>query len=301
MKLASLLDPELIATDIKATLFTEVITALVDLVAGQYPGINRQAIMGAVLERETLSSTAIGKGFAIPHARTDEVEDLIISIGISKQGVAVKSPDQQPAKILVLILTPVSVPRYYLQTLSAVSRFAKMPESLPDLLKAKDRNGVVEVFFEANVEVAKQLRVRDIISEQLVTIRPDNTLRDAANLFFEHRLAGLPVVDEGGALLGEITDADLLKFAIPNYQTLLANLAQLPESEPLERLLRDENKVVVKKVMTSPMASVGLDSSITEVVALMLFKGARRVAVLDQGKLVGVIAAKDIIDKIVRG
>jgi PTS system nitrogen regulatory IIA component len=301
MKLASLLDPELIEVDIKATVLTDIISTLLDLIAEKKPSFEKKAVLTTVLERETLASTAIGNGFAIPHGRTDEVEDLVIAVGVTKQGIKLKSPDRSAVNIFVLILTPVSVPSYFLQTLSAVARIAKIPGIREKLKAAEDGNGVVEVFFDANIDVARRLRVMDIVSDQPVTIRPENTLRDAANLFFKNHLSGLPVIDDAGVLLGEITDIDLLKFAMPNYQTLLANLAELPETEPMEELLRSEDRITVKKVMTSPMASVAPDSSITEVVALMLFKGARRVAVVDNGKLVGLISARDIIDRIVRG
>ncbi|MBD3234533.1 MAG: CBS domain-containing protein [candidate division Zixibacteria bacterium] len=301
MKLASLLDPELIEVDLKATLLTGVISSLLDLVAEKQPNFDKKEVLNAVLERETLASTGIGKGFAIPHARTDEVDELVVSIGILQQGLKVKSPDRQPINIFILILTPLSAPSHYLQTLSAVSRFAKMPDSRKKLMNAEDANGVVDIFFDANIEIAKNLLVADILSEDFVTIRPDATLKDAANLFFKYRISGLPVVGEGGYLHGEITDTDLLKFAMPNYQTYLANVAELPETEPLDELLREEDKIAVKKVMTSPMASVDPESSITEVVALMLFKGARRVAVVEDGRLIGIISARDIIDKIVRG
>lgn len=301
MKLASLLDPALVKVDIKATLLADVIKELLGLISAKNPGFDMKEVLNAVLARETLSSTAIGNGFAIPHARTDEVDDLIIAVGLCKQGLKLKSPDKKAVQVFILILTPKSVPRYFLQTLSAVATFAKTPNVVANLIKAKDSNEVIEVFFDANIEVAQKLRVMDIISDRLVTVHPESTLRDVANLFFKYKISGLPVVDDGGVLLGEVTDIDLLKFAMPNYQTLLANLAELPESEPLEELLREEDKIPVKKVMTTPMASVKPGSSITEVVALMLFKGARRVAVVDSGKLIGIISARDIIDRIVRG
>ncbi|MCP4632806.1 MAG: PTS transporter subunit EIIA [candidate division Zixibacteria bacterium] len=300
MKLASLLDPKLIDIDIKSTSIVDIISNLLNLIAEKSHSFNIKAVLSDVLQRETLSPTAIGRGFAIPHARTDDVDDLVIAIGISKHGIKIKSPDKKPVNVFVLILTPKSPPTFYLPTLSAVARFAKIPKALQDLLKAEDANGIIEVFFNENIEIASQLKVMDIISENLITIRPDNSLRDAANLFFKHRISGLPVVDDAGVLLGEVTDTDLLKFAMPNYQSLLANLAELPESEPLEELLRNEDRIKVKKVMTSPMESVNPDSSITQVVALMLFKGARRVGVVDEGRLIGIISARDIIDRIVR-
>lgn len=301
MKLASLLDPELIDVDIKATSLPDVVDSLLGRIAAKRVPFDSKSVQNAVLERETLASTAIGNGFAVPHARTDEVDELVIGVGISRQGIDLESPDHQPTSIFVLILMPMSAPTHYLQTLSAVARFAQMPDMLRSLMEAEDGNDVVELFFDANIEVAGKLQVMDIASENIVTIAPEDTLRDAANMFFKHRISGLPVVGEGGVLHGEITDTDLLKFAMPNYQSLLANLAELPEAEPLEELLAEEDKIAVKKVMTSPMASVNPDSTITEVVALMLFKRARRVAVVDEGRLVGIISARDIIDKIVRG
>ncbi len=302
MKLASLLNPEFIDVDIKATTFSDVISALLELIAEDKPGFDIKEVLGLVMERERLSPTIVDNGIAIPHARTDEVEDIIIAIGITHYGIKAELPDnEQPLKIFILILTPKSIPGYYLQTLAAVSRFIRMPGMADKILNAKDGNEVVDLFFDANITISRNLTVADIVNRDVITIKADATLRNAADLFFQHKISGLPVVGEGLVLLGEITDVDLLKFAMPNYQSLLANLAELPEAEPMEELLRNEEKIIVKKVMTSPMASVEPESSIAEVVALMLFKGARRVAVVDDGRLVGIISVRDIIDKIVRG
>ena len=134
-----------------------------------------------------------------------------------------------------------------------------------------------------------------------VTVTPDKTLKDVANLFFEKKVRCAPVVDHHGKLVGEITSTELLKFAMPNYKSFIANVANIPQIESFEELLQKEHSATVSNFMKKNPVTVDRDAPIIEAAALMLFKKADMVAVLDDGVLVGVITKTDIVSKIVRG
>jgi predicted transcriptional regulator len=88
---------------------------------------------------------------------------------------------------------------------------------------------------------------------------------------------------------------------LPDYESFIANLAHLPELEPFEDLLRQEDKARVKDVMNRDIATISQGAQIVEAAALMLFKDADRVMVVKDGKLVSVLSRSDIIFKIIRG
>jgi len=135
----------------------------------------------------------------------------------------------------------------------------------------------------------------------IVTVTPNDTLKRVANLLFRKRLSALAVVDEDNHLLGQITDKELIQAALPDFQTLISNLHTATDVEPFEELLRHEDKILVSQLYTTNHVVVGCDTKIVEVAAMMLFKDLRRIFVVEDGKLAGIILRKDIVNTIIRG
>ena len=177
-----------------------------------------------IFEREEIENTSYGHGFAFPHARTDEVDDLIIGLGVSKNGLREKTPDNIPLNVVVVLLTPSHISKLYLQTLSAFAAFARNEASLDLLKSAETAADIVDIIWQSAVKVEKELTVKDIMRRNIATVTPDNTLKHVANMMFKHRLSAMAVVDENENLLGQITDKDLIQAALPDYKALIDNL-----------------------------------------------------------------------------
>ena len=79
----------------------------------------------AILERESLVSTGLGNGLAIPHAKLPDIADFTVGLGIHQTGLEFDSIDDSPVHILVMILGPNSKQELYLQVLSRVTHFLK--------------------------------------------------------------------------------------------------------------------------------------------------------------------------------
>lgn len=301
MKLSEVFDPDLIKTDLQAATKEEAVDQLADLFCRKYPEKSKREIIRSVNEREKLGNTSMGRGVAFPHARTDQVTGLYVICGIIPQGLKADTPDGKPLHIIILLLTPRNISRNYLQTLSGLAMFARMPETLQALIKAGSPKAVMEVIDKSDIKVQKILTVGDVMTADPVTVTRDKTLKDVANLFFEKKIRSVPVVDENGRLVGEITANELLKFALPNYKSFIANIANIPQIESFEELLRNEHNARVSNFMKAKPVTIEMDAPVIEAAALMLFKKAEMVSVLDGGKLVGVITKTDIISKIIRG
>ena len=298
MNLAEFFNPELIITDLKAESKQEAVERLTDLFCARFPDKDKQAILQAVAEREEIGSTSFGRGFAFPHARTDSVRDLYIAIGIIRDGVHDKTPDNFPIKVICLLLTPRNIARLYLQTLSGLANFARRPGILDRVMSATDPQALIEIFRNEAIEVRAGLTVGDIMTRDVVTVLPDDSLKKVANIMFKFSFDGVPVVDYGKRLVGDISSRDLLKAALPNYENLIVNR---PELEPFENLLRQQDRLHVGDIMRRDFAAISETASVLEAAAMMLVRNTERIMVVNDSKLIGIISATNIFSKIIRG
>ena len=83
---------------------------------------DRRKLAEAALQREHLQSTACGHGIAFAHAKTDQVRDVVVVLGVSRDGIRCGTPDGQPVHLLFIIASPPETPLDYLVVLSALAR-----------------------------------------------------------------------------------------------------------------------------------------------------------------------------------
>lgn len=301
MRLANTLENKFIIENIASRTKEKAIDELLELLKRDKPSVNISRIKEAVIEREEIENTSYGHGFAFPHARIDEVDDLYVLLGISKEGLDDETPDGIPLSVVTLLLTPSHISNLYLQTLSAFARLARIEGNLEKIRMAVSKENVIEVIRESGVSVEKELKVKDIMRRDVQTVKPEMSLKDVANLMFKNRLSAMAVVDNENNLLGWIADKDLIKAALPDYRTLISNLNYSMNIEPFEELLKHEDKIKVAELYKTDHEETSVDVQIVEVAAMMIFKDTRRVFVVDGRRLVGVLLRKDIVSTIIRG
>jgi len=290
-----------ISINLKAKTKDEAILELLGLVRNEGVQLDFDAILRSVREREEVENTSYGHGFAFPHARTDAVSELYILIGVSHQGLAGKTADDLPLHVVCLLLTPSTIAKLYLQMLSGLAAFGRMSGTLEKVLAASRAADVIKLISSANLQVDKELMVKDVMRHKVACVTPDNTLKDVANEMFRYRLSALAVVDENNKLLGVIDDRDLIKAALPDYKSLISNLNYSTDIEPFEELLKQEDKIKVSQLYRSDFEVTSPDTRIVEVAAMMIFKDVRRVFVTENENLVGVLLRKDIVSMVIRG
>jgi len=301
MKLVDILDKDLIVPRLKAEYKDAAISEILDRIVAKYPHLDRKIIAQRITEREEIENTSYGRGFAFPHARTDAVDEMYISVGISKQGLEDDTGDKQRLHVICLMLTPSTISKSYLQTLSAFANFARTSGNTEKLLAANTVEEIIKVIDESGVEVKRELSVSDVMKRKVITVKREDSLKTVANLMFKHRISGLIVVDDEDRVVGMISNRDLIKAALPDYQSLISNLAMSYDSESFENVLRTEENIRVLQLMDTNVESIGENTSVVEAAALMLFKDLRRVPIDKNGKLAGVITISDIVSKIIRG
>src|SRR3972149_1600977 len=190
MRLAALLDPVLVSADLRSGSKTGAIGELMDLVMAKFPRMDRAGILTSIAEREEIENTSFGRCFAFPHARTDLVGEMHIALGVSKKGIMAPAPDGRPLHVICLLLTPRNIAQLYLQTLSALASVAREESNLPKILAAKTSEEVIRVIWDSGLTIRTHLTVRDIMHRDIVTVSPDETLKDVANKLYRHKVSG---------------------------------------------------------------------------------------------------------------
>lgn len=103
------------------------------------------ALFKAVAERESQHTTAIGFGFAVPHARASAVRDPVVVFGRSKQPIEFGALDGRPVSIFVLIAVAPNQYKEYVRNLARAARFLKKDENRSAILDASDENELAEI------------------------------------------------------------------------------------------------------------------------------------------------------------
>lgn len=151
MKISDVLHKEAILVDLKSVDKKGVLEELVEPVA-QFAGVNPEALVKVLMDRERLGSTGIGQGIGIPHGKLKHLETLLLGFGLSRKGVDFESMDGRPTHIFFLLVTPENSTGLHLKLLARISRILKNDIFKDRLLNATDRGEVLDIIGEEDEE-----------------------------------------------------------------------------------------------------------------------------------------------------
>jgi len=157
MKFSDFVCPEAIRAQLQAndklSAIRELVGALVE--AGRLAASEQDSIVAAIMKREELGSTGIGRGIAVPHTKHPSVEKLVGAVAISEEGVNFDSLDGEKVQLLFVLISPPDRPGDHLRALENISRQlrddmfakflkqAKTLEEIQQLLEEADNNQFV--------------------------------------------------------------------------------------------------------------------------------------------------------------
>lgn len=121
-----------------------VIGELVNLVHGADLIADPKLVSGLVVDRELVHPTGIGRGIAIPHARVENIDRIILAAGVHPKGIDFQARDGKPARLIFLILAPEDDTTLYLQALSSLAMMLTLGDLPEALLAAKSPADFVE-------------------------------------------------------------------------------------------------------------------------------------------------------------
>lgn len=125
MKISDFLSKDAIKIGLESTEKEDVLKELVDVLAQVEDLGDKKQIIKALVERESLGSTGIGQGIAIPHGKTDKVKNLVSVLGISRTGVNFEALDGEPVYIFFLLVAPKETFGPHLKALAQISRLLR--------------------------------------------------------------------------------------------------------------------------------------------------------------------------------
>lgn len=148
MKIREILQKDFIITELssdnKAAVFLELCQFL-----EQHGAIkDRATLLSSLLAREELCSTGIGENVAIPHAKTDQTEQIVALFGRSAKGIEFESLDKKPVHFICLLLAPLSCVGQHLKALAQIARLFKNQHLRNQILNAKNAEEIYSSLLE---------------------------------------------------------------------------------------------------------------------------------------------------------
>jgi CBS domain-containing protein len=138
------------------------------------------------------------------------------------------------------------------------------------------------------------MRVEDVMTVDVVTVKPETSLKDMARGLSRSRISGMPVVDDDGRVIGVISEADLLakEQSEPDQRAgTIARLVKRDEGEEPSRL----DATTVGEAMTTPAIIIEAHWPVAIAADQMLERGINRLPVVQQGRLVGIVTRADLV------
>ena len=149
------------------------------------------------------------------------------------------------------------------------------------------------------------MKARHVMNSAVVAVRPDTPINDIAKTLREHRISAVPVIDEAGSPLGVVSEGDLIgrdetdrEARVDWWLTLLAEGEAL-NPEFLASIHGPERRA--RDVMTAPVVTVGEETEMTRLQRLLTAHRIKRVPVLRDGRIVGIVSRADLVRAVAEG
>lgn len=145
------------------------------------------------------------------------------------------------------------------------------------------------------------MRVRDVMSTEVVTVLPQSTYEEVAKILYEQGLSGVPVLDETGKLIGMISEKTLFRALYPRYRNFFVEGGgAYRNQEAAEHEIDQVRKHPVGRYMQTRVVTIDPDAPILRAGSLMLAYNFHRLPVLDRDALVGIVTREDIFGAILK-
>lgn len=152
MKLTEFVIPDAIIPELQADSKESAIRQMVARLkeSGKVREADEEAIVSAILKREELGSTGIGRGVAVPHTKHASVETIISTVALCHDGLDFDSLDGEDVYILFLLISPPDRPGDHLRGLETITRYLKKDDFCSFLKQARTQEQVMDLLQEAD-------------------------------------------------------------------------------------------------------------------------------------------------------
>ncbi len=155
MELEKYINPEVIRLDVTGRTKDDVIREMTAVLCQAHGLADYQMILDTIHKREQDRSTGMGNGVAIPHARTDMVKNILVSLGRCREGIDWSAPDFRPVQFVFLVVGPQKASEDYLHVLADISRLMSRALVRKGLLEAQTPAAVLKIIGENRVRESR--------------------------------------------------------------------------------------------------------------------------------------------------
>lgn len=154
MKITNLLSEDLIRVNLPGSTKNEIINALIDIASQSDCIKDSEKVRQAIFDREKIMSTGVGKGFAIPHGKTDAISDIVAAFAVTEEPIDYEALDDEPVRLVFLLVGKDKLVGAHIKYLSRISRLMNKDEFRNKLLEAKSSFEVLNIFAEEEKNLA---------------------------------------------------------------------------------------------------------------------------------------------------
>ncbi len=141
------------------------------------------------------------------------------------------------------------------------------------------------------------MKISEVMTKQVHTIGPDQTLKECAEILKKRHVNGLVVMNDG-KVAGVITKADVFKAILPGYSDIIEDENNIASFEYIEERAHKLYDKKVQDLMGTPPITIENDTPVVKAGSLMILRKVKQLPVVDNGRLSGIVTLTDIINYI---
>lgn len=144
------------------------------------------------------------------------------------------------------------------------------------------------------------MHVKDVMHKDVTSLSPSTNALEALQIILNKHISGLPVIDKEGNLHGMLTEKEFLKVILPGYIEQVGTMIYTGYDKTIKKMQGLKN-LTVKDVMREKVITTNPSVSLAEIARLMLTQRIRRIPVIENDKVIGIITREDVVKTIAKG
>lgn len=148
MELSQLLDLSNVAVGVDATDKSSLLETVIGMIADRDEVIDAERMRQAILDRESTMSTGVGKGLGLPHAKTSAVNGILAALAVTKKPVDFASMDNEPVRIVFLLVGKEDAKSQHVRILSRISRMMNQKDVRERVLAATNPGELLKMIHD---------------------------------------------------------------------------------------------------------------------------------------------------------
>lgn len=275
----------------------ELLGELLEMLKRHHPALDLETAAREVTAREEIFPTVIAPGLAVPHARMPGMTAPLLGLVCTPGGVDFKS-ELGPARVTLLLLTPVDEPNLHLQIISELAKTFNAPGVVESVVGCRTPEEVLGIFTANRQETRAYLTAGDVMEMPPAILRETDTLTEAIRNFATTNCGELVVLDSDGDLRGVLALTDLLKYSLPEHLLWMDDLSPIDRFQPFAEMLKTAADTKVADVMRDDFIQVEKTVPAIQLAKLFTMHRLRQLVITERGKFVGVVELKKFCAKL---